>query len=289
MNLTETVEALKARQKKAQLISILPIFLCALAAGLMIAKLPAFGGGVAGMALVLYFTYVRKVKGEYSDAVAETNIRFGLCEGLDRVKYTGRKGLTTESLDALAMLPIQEKSSLLVRQGFSGESKGLTLKGWEMTFNFPEKGETKTRYQFLSGTILTAEGGGETDPAADWLLLRTGLLSASVETDFVKEKGYRTCGCPEELGETFHVYTRGDLDQLPAHWAKRLEKLIAESPALGAFRLSPTRAAVYLRSRFYTEAVKPGFLPSEAQFRHNPLPERDGVWELFRYWGSAGA
>ena len=58
--------------------------------------------------------------------------------------------------------------------------------------------------------------------------------------------------------------------------------LIRQVPALGAVKTDNQGVCIYLNNRFYTEKVRPGFIPSETQLKRNPLPERDALHAFFR-------
>ena len=60
------------------------------------------------------------------------------------------------------------------------------------------------------------------------------------------------------------------------------QELIRAVPALGAVRTDDQGVCIYLNNRFYTEKVRPGFIPSETQLKRNPLPELDAVLAFFR-------
>lgn len=285
----EIREALAKQQKRVQVCYVIYtlIYVAALALGVRELLVPAVIIGGANM--VVYFLFLRgQVKG-YSSAVARTNILCGLCEPLKAAEYTGREGLNLTTFQSFALLPIRDHpSSLLVREGFAGEGFGLSLKGWEVSFHYPIYRSGRTDYKFLNGSILTAEGPTGPDEDGDWLLIRKGMVDAAAQNVFVEKNGFQACGCPiEDLSKNFDVYsiTGG---QMPRRWAERFNKLFKQAGSLGAVRASPRAAAVYLGNRFYTGRTKVRDLPSAEKLKHNPLPERDGVWEFFRFWSTAG-
>lgn len=283
------MEELAARRKRVQIVYMIHTILYGAALGLALLKQypPSFIIGGANM--ILYFLYVRgQVKG-YSDAVARANVVHGLCEPLESARFTDRKGLTLESFEAMELLPIRAvKGSLLVREGFEGEGFGLTLRGWEMTLHYPVTFGGKTNYKFLSGTVLTAEGASA-PWESDWLLLRREMLDRTAQAEFLSRRGYVRAECPlEGLDADFLAYGRAEGARIPRETAQRLLKCFQKAASLGAVHLSPKGAAVYLGNRFYTGRTKVRDLPTEEQLRRNHLPERDGVWELFRYWAAAG-
>ena len=282
----EELQEVTARQKRLQLFGMLPISLCILAAVLMFTPWKGLGGGVAGVALLVYFLVVRREKGAYSDAVAAANLRGGLCADLSEARYTGKECLTLRELRELEILPVWEKSSLLIRQGFEARDRYCRYRGCETTFNYVRQENGKPKYLFLSGSLLLADQGRTTDQRADFLVLRRGLLEGEVQEDFPKEKGYRPLEAPDKLGEKYLIFGKGE--SLPDHWANRLSQLCQDRPTVAAVRVSPSACAVFLEGRFYTNTIPASFLPTAEQLGSNPLPERDGVWQLFKYWGAAG-
>ena len=285
----EIREDLAKRQKRVQVcyVAYTLIYVAALALGVRELLVPAVVIGGANM--VGYFLFLRgQVKG-YSHAVARANILCGLCRPLTEAEYTDREGLDWAAFQDLALLPIRDHpSSLLVREGFAGKGFGLSLKGWEVSFHYPVYGKGRTDYRFLSGSILTAEGPARPDGDGDWLLIRKGMVDAAAQDVFVEKSGFRACKCPvEALSKSFDVYSRTGAP-MPRGWADQFSRLFKQAGSLGAVRASPRAAAVYLGNRFYTGRTKVRELPGADKLERNPLPERDKVWEFFRFWSTAG-
>ena len=63
-----------------------------------------------------------------------------------------------------------------------------------------------------------------------------------------------------------------------------LKKDLAGAKAFGAVRLGGDCCAVFLVNRFYTRRVKVRELPEAQELCVNPLPERDAVLALMRWW-----
>ena len=289
MNLTETMAALEAGQKKAQIIYLVHTILYAGALALALLNRYTAAVVLGGANMAAYFLVVRGQVKSYSDSVAKANVVFGLCRKLKEVSFLGRNGLDPDTFRVLEMFPVLEgKNSVMSRQSFKGEGYGLTIEGHEVTFHYPVNAGAGKDFRFLTGTLLTSRGG--TAPGqGDWLLLRRNMIQASALEQFLREKGYKEAGIPAEvLGERFQVFTKGNNKQLPGDLAEQILEDLGGIGSLGALRLTPQGAAVYLGNRFYTGTTKVRVLPTEEQITHNPLPERDKVWKFFRYWASEG-
>lgn len=285
---TSVREQLEAQRRRAQGIGIAHAGVYLAAVVLVALRLYVPAAVAAGVNLLVFLFFVRgQIKG-YSQAVARANVLCGLCAPLEEARFTGRAGLSAEQFRSLALLPIMEgDNSLLVRAAFSGRGFGLELGGCEMTLHYPAPGAKNTRYRFLSGTLLTAAPRSKTW-AGDWLLLRRGLLDEAVQRAFLEERGYTPAVCPESrVSGRFQLYAGDGAREMPRWLARRLSRTLEKAECLGAVRLTADRAAVYLENRFYTGGAKVRDLPDEAWLTHCPLPERDGVWELFESLGAA--
>lgn len=282
-------EQLEARRKRVQAIGLAHAGVYLAAAVLVVLHLYLPAAVTAGVNLLVFLTIVRgQVKG-YSQAVTRANVLCGLCAPLKEPQFTDRVGIDREHLQALSLLPMMEgDNSLLTRAGFSGHGYDLELGGCEFTLHYSARGAAgRTRYRFLSGTLLTAasQNGGFT---GDWLLLRRGLLEEAVQAAFLEERGYTPANCPESrVSDRFQIYAGDGAREMPRWLARRLSRLVEQTDRLSAARFTPGQAAVYLENRFYTGRTKVRDLPGEEWLTHCPLPERDGVWELFRAWKEA--
>lgn len=288
-DVAQTRAALAGRRRRVQIWYVIHTLLygAALALGLLEHQAAAFA--VGGGNMLLYFLFLRGQVRGYSAAVAQANVLHGLCAPLKEAAYTGREGLDTARFQALGLLPIRDhEKSLLVREGFEGRGFGLTLKGWEVSFHYPVYTGSRTDYRFLNGCVLTAEGAAAADRDGDWLLIRRGMVDEAAQAAFAGTVGSARCACPvEKLAEGFDIYSKTG-KELPRQWAERLNRCFQQAGSLGAVRIAPEYAAVYLGNRFYTGRTKVRDLPNEERLLHCPLPERDAVWELFRFWAAAG-
>lgn len=283
-------EQLEARRKRVQAIGLAHAGVYLAAAVLVVLHLYLPAAVTAGVNLLVFLTIVRgQVKG-YSQAVTRANVLCGLCAPLEETQFTGRAGIDRERLQALSMLPMMEgDNSLLTRAGFSGCGYGLELGGCEFTLHYSAPGaKGRTQYRFLSGTLLTAaprHGAWN----GNWLLLRRGLLDEAAQGTFLEEQGYTPANCPEgRVNDRFQLYAGDGAQEMPRWLARRMSRLMEQTDRLAAVRLTSDQAAVYLENRFYTGRTKVRDLPNEEWLTHCPLPERDGVWELFRSWNAAG-
>ncbi len=287
--LTETHNALTAQRSRVRLYYLLYIFLYAVALVFVILKQLPVASIIAGGNAVLYFVFVRgQVKG-YSSAVARASTLHGLCASLTDPQSTGSKGMTSADFRRLELLPIRDTAdSLLAREGFSGKGFGLQLQGWEVTFHYPVEVKGHTSYKFLNGTLLTAELPQAASEQADWLLVRKGVLDPDAQQTFVRQNGFVPITCPvEALTQQFDLYGKA-AEEMPGSWADRILRLAEKAGSLNALRVSPRQAAAFLGNRFYTVRTRLADLPTAEQLRICLLAERDPVWELFRFWGTAG-
>lgn len=279
---------LEELRKRTQIICVVHGVIYALAIALAAVGQYAAGTALAAVNLLAYLLFLRRRIGAYSQAAARENILCGLCAPLEEARYDDRDGLSAEQFRALGLLPMREgDNSLLRRAAFSGQGFGLELEGCEITLHYaaaPGAGN-KNQYRFLSGTLLTAapqSGAWE----GDWLLLRRGLLEENAQRTFLEERGYAPADCPEgKLNDRFQLYAGDGAQEMPRWLVRRVGRLAEQADRLGAVRLTENRAAVYLENRFYTGRTKIRDLPNEKWLAHCPLPERDGVWELFRSLG----
>ncbi len=288
-DLTRKWAELGARQKRVRLLYIMHVLIYITALGMAVWRALIPAAVLIGANLLLYFLVVRRQKQAYFHAVNETGITRGLCQPLTDAAYTGRKGLDRRGFEEMEMLPIRDNdSALLVREGFSGKGYGLTLKGWEVSFHYPSSGGGRNAYQFLTGCILTAEGPRTPDPRSDWLVVKHDLVERGAMDAFLKEHGYRISPCSlKALTMAYDVYSR-DGEPLPDRWADAFQILSQKVRSLGSLRVTGDMAAAFLAGRFYTGKPKLKILPSAAQLGRNPMPERDPVWDFFRFWSEAG-
>lgn len=287
--LTQVREALAKRRRRVQICYVLHTLLYAVALLLGVTRHYVPAVAVGGGNMVLYFLFLRGQLRGYSDAVSQARILYGLCAPLKEARYTGRAGLDVARFQALGLLPIRgHEKSLLVREGFVGKGFGLELEGWEVSFHYPVHAAGRISYKFLSGSILMARGAAAPDREGDRLLIRHGMVDSSAQDKFARESGWTRCGCPiENLGKNFDIYSKTG-EELPRQWAERLNRCFQQAGSLGAVRIAPEYVAVYLGNRFYTGRTKVRDLPDLDLLKHSPLPERDAVWELFRFWAAAG-
>lgn len=288
-DLKETQKALARRRRQVQIYYVVHTLFYVAALVLGLQEHYVLAVAVGGTNMVLYFIFLRRQVRNYSDAVSQARILHGLCGLLKEARYTGRKGLDLARFQTFELLPIRNHAgSLLVREGFEGTGFGLSLSGWEVSFHYPVSAGGRTDYKFLNGSILAAEGAAAPDLDGDWMLLRRGMVDQAAQAAFTAASGLAHCACPvEKLTEHFDIYSKTG-EELPRRWAERLSKCFQQAGSLGAVRIAPSHAAVYLGNRFYTGRVKVRELQDAERLRCSPLPERDAVWELFRFWSFAG-
>ena len=272
MNTAASVrERLEIQRKQAQMIAIAHIGVYLAAVVLIVLHLYVPAAIITGINFLIYLFLL-----------------CGLCSPLESAQFTDRVGMSMKRFQSLAVLPMVEREgSLLVRAAFSGQGYGLDLEGCEFTLHYAAPGaRDKNQYRFLSGTLLTAEPRTGAWPG-DWLLLRRGLLDEAAQSTFLEERGYTPASCPDgKLNDRFQLYAGDGVQEVPQWLARRLSRAAEQSDRLGAVRLTGKQAAVYLENRFYTSRTKVRDLPNEKWLTHCPLPERDGMWELFRSLGA---
>ena len=279
----ETLRDLAAERDRLQKISV-AYFAVMVIAILLIFIGPALIGMLLGAALLaFYFGWLRGRIGSYSDNVGKANILNGLAEPLQDPVYLGNTGMTAEELDASAMLPIRtDDNGLLIRHGFEGKKDGGVRRGWEVTFHY-QRGAKRTDYAFLSGSILTGSFDHEISGMPEWVAVQRDLVDENILLKFFREKGYRPVRTENaEPDGKYLMGVRGD-GVLPEKICAKLADLGGRMERLGAVRCTAAEAAVFLDHRFYTYPIKVRDLPTEEQLRANPLPERDEIWDFFRF------
>lgn len=283
---TAAIEALKAKRVRGQ--GVVAVHVAVYAAALLLFVFGKWTPAIVLLAanLLIYFFVVRRAVDGYAQAATEANLRFGLCAGLEDVAYQPKGGMTQADLGQWAMLPMEGNGNgLLCRHFVAGRGKGMDLACGEVTFHYMVAGASlRERQRFLSGTVLTARGKPDAR-RGDWLLLYQDLLDAGVREAFLQSNGYHAAqGAPEG----YLLYTHQPDARLPDYLTRRVTRLCREMKRLGALRLTPDGAAAYLNLCFYTGSAYPTTRPSAAQLRGNTLAERDDLWDLFRFWLTAG-
>lgn len=285
-DVTETWKALVEQRKQVWICCFAHVCLYVIALGLGLWHELILAAVIAGANVILYLLLVRRQITGYKTAVSSANILYGLCESLEEAQYTGQKGLDGQEFENLGLLPLFDgPNSLLVREGFAGTGFGLSLKGWEVSFHYPVRNKARTEFRFLSGSILTAEGPAASNEDGNWFIIRKGLLAAATLDSFVREKGLARSASPiESVSSKFDFYSPAG-GPVPHELAGRFETCLKQADSLGAVRLKSRQTAVYLTNRFYARRVRLRDLPpAPQQLSRNTLPERDGVWEFFRFW-----
>ena len=279
----ETLKKLAATRNRLRKISI--VYFCML----VLAVLMLFiGPEIAGMLLsvvllAFYFGWLRGQNHRFSDEANKAHILYGLAKPLKEPVFLGNTGLTIKDLDEMAILPVRKDDrSLLTRQGFEGRKDGGICRGWEVTFHY-QLGYGKKNYAFLIGTILTKTWDQTLQGSPDWLFVKKEMVDEDILHQFFIEKGYREEKTGNDsLDKKFTSGIRGE-GILPEDILPRLAGLSERLDRIGAVRCTERGAAVFLDHRFYTATLKVRDLPTEAQLSDNPLPERDDIWDFFRF------
>lgn len=266
--LDETVKRLNTQAKTARILVLVHLGITLAALVLLIVLRQIWIPLAVLVAGVLFYVFaVRTGNQKYSEALAEANLRNGLCGELEEVTFQAADGVDRELLRRWAVLPVTEK--LRSRSTVSGRKDAVRYFGSEVTT------------QDLAGTLLIAETDRSPRPG-DWLLLREELLGDDELARFLAEYGYRPSAA---LLEGWDIFTRTSEERIPDDTAIRILSLTDEAKFLSALRLAPEGAAAFLKNRFYTGTLR-GALTEHA-LRMNTLPERDAIWAFFRWWLNA--
>ena len=277
-------EKLAAMRNRLRMITVAILMVLILSLILVLAGQPQAGMILGTVTMVFFLVWRRRANRAYSDRVGEINILNGLAAPLKNPKYLGNTGLTEKDVDGMAMLPIRmDGHGLLARQGFEGRKDGGICRGWEITLHY-QRGNGRTDYAFLSGTLLTKSFDKPLKKGMDWVLLRRDLLADGVAERFFREKEYTILRTGNEaLDGELLIGTRTGCD-LPEDWIARITGISTRLEQIGAIRCTADGAAVFLDHRFYTYSLKVRDLPTEEQLKANPLPERDDIGELFDFF-----
>lgn len=276
---------LEAQRHRTQMIYLVHTAAYAIAIVLLALRIyvPAMVLGIGN--LMLHFLFMRKLLIRYSQAVTNANLLCGLCQGLEDPCCTEGSGMPDAEFEALKLLPLRQGkgSSLMTHNGFAGKMGDLSVKGYEATLHYPYvKNNGKTDYHFLNGTLLVSRG--EKKDGARWLLLHKSLLEKKAEQLFLEANGYRNIAFSAYGLDDFQLYTTQESATVPKALCQHLELLARGAKSLGAVGLGGDFCAVFLVNRFYTRRVKVRELPDVPALCANPLPERDAVLALMRWW-----
>lgn len=276
---------LKEQRHRTQMVGLVHIAVYAIAIVLMVLRMQAPAMVLGAGNAILYFLFIRRLLTRYSQAVTNANLLCGLCKPLEEAWCTDGSGMLDAEFEDLKMLPLRrgKGSSLMTHNGFAGNLGELSLRGFEATFHYPYVTDNgKTSYRFLNGTLLVSRG--EKKEGADWLLLHKSLLEKDAEQLFLEQNGYRDAAFSAGGLEDFLLCTTQETEEVPEALCRHLELLARGAKNLGAVRLGEDFCAVFLVNRFYTRQVKVRELPEATALCANPLPERDAVLALMRWW-----
>ena len=276
-------DKLAAQRRRVQILFVAHTAVYAIALLLMVFQ-HMTAGMVLGVAnLLLHFLLIRGQLKGYSQSATDANLLLGVCQPLTEPRCTGGAGMTDEAFDALALLPIRRGKgrSLMAHNGFAGRLNDMEVQGFEATLHYPVEKNGKTEFQFLNGTLLTA--GWQQPVSGSCLLLHKHLLEPGAEQAFLEQHRLRTV-TPDTPALKEYLLCAEHPEQVPQAVCRHLALLAQAAPGLGAVRLAPHQAAVFLVNRFYSRRIKVRELPDTAALTTNPLPERDAVFALFRWW-----
>lgn len=276
---------LKQQQRRTRGLGLAHVAVYVAAVVLLLLRMEAPAMVLGAGNAILYFLFVRRLLTCYSQAVTNANLLCGLCQPLEEAWCTENTCMTEGEFEDLKLLPLRrgKGSSLMAHNGFAGTLGQLSVRGFEATFHYPYTTPSgKTSYRFLNGTLLVSRG--QKKEGADWLLLHKGLLEEEAQQRFLEEQGYRAVSIAGTGLEEFFLFTTQESDQAPEDVCRHLELLARGTKNLGAVRLGPEVCAVFLVNRFYTRRVKVRELPEAQDLCVNPLPERDAVLALMRWW-----
>ncbi len=268
------VEQLGRANRNNRIMAVVGAVFCVIAV-LMLVRNQMMISAIMAAACIATFLLAREMNRSYVQQATEANLRYGLGGSLDRFSYKPTGGISEKEFQALELLPLaQGRGRLLSRNWFSGEKDGLTLSGSEITFHFKAETGGTAGYHFLSGSLLQAKGPRRAGDE-DFLFLREELCQYPEVKEYLEEIYIQ----PPRVLEGWRCFTK---DQLPQDWL--LEKLKGVPETVTALRLSPDTAAVYMDRRFYTGSKYPASMPTAQRLQGNTLPERDDLWQFFRWW-----
>ena len=278
--LTAQVEKLCLANRINRVLAVMGAVFCVVAVLLFVRGQVLCAGAMTAVCLAV-FLMARQSNRQYSRSATSANLRYGLARELEGFSYQPAGGMTEEEFRNWEILPIAEgRQQLLCRNFFSGREDNRTLTGVEVAFHYRTESGGTAGYRFLSGTMLTATGlrRAETD---GWLLLSREQTENLEVQQFLSERGYRPA---PESPAGLRLYSPTGV-AAPEELLARLSQL---PKTVTALRLTDSGAAAYLDGRFYTGVRYPAARPTEQRLLENTLPERDEIWELFRWWLSAG-
>lgn len=276
---------LKQQQRRTRGLGLAHVAVYVAAVVLLLLRMEAPAMVLGAGNAILYFLFVRRLLTRYSQAVTNANLLCGLCQPLEEAWCTENTCMTEGEFEDLKLLPLRrgKGSSLMAHNGFAGTLGQLSLKGFEATFHYPYTTPSgKTSYRFLNGTLLVSRG--QEKEGTQWLLLHKSLLEEEAQQRFLDQNGYRNVALSACGLEDFLLYAACSEAQVPEALCQHLELLARGAKHLGAVRLGGDCCAVFLVNRFYTRRVKVRELPEAQELCVNPLPERDAVLALMRWW-----
>lgn len=278
--LTAQVEKLCLANRINRVLAVMGAAFCAVAVLLFVRGQALYAGVLTAACLAVFFM-ARQSNRQYSRSATSANLRYGLARELEGFAYRPTGGMTEEEFRSWEILPIAEgRQRLLCRNFFSGQEDDRTLTGVEVAFHYRTESGGTAGYRFLSGTMLTATGPQRAETGG-WLLLSREQAENIEVQQFLSERGYHSA---PESPAGLHLYSPTGA-AAPEELLARLSQL---PKTVTALRLTASGAAAYLDRRFYTGARYPAARPTEQRLLENTLPERDEIWELFRWWLTAG-
>lgn len=274
------IQKLAALFRKVKMLRLVQLCLCIAAVVLgAIGATRTLGFVLGGIVVCIYLFYSRGITREYCWQVTAANICYGICGGYHNVQTKQKGLLSEETFDAWKLLPRNTDNSgnILSLNGFSCTVKEKTLNCAETTIHYCVEGNKgKKSYNFLSGTSLWCEGGGQ----GDWLLLHRDWIHPAALEKFLELHGYKMVATGEKLGEDFMLFSCEENAVLTRELEQNLEATIEGAKTLGALRLSEAYNAVFLLNRFYSPKVHIVSMPTPDELSKNTLPERDVLFRI---------
>lgn len=273
--LNAKVEQLGRANRNNRVLAVVGAVFCVVAMLMLLrGQIPVAAAMAA--ACIATFILAREMNRSYVQQATRANLEYGLCSGMENFTYAPRGGWTEEEFRKLEILPLATgKDRIMARNSFWGEKEGLTFSGSEITFHFDAEQGGTAGFHFLSGTLLTAQGKTAVGQGTLILLNQAFLEFGEVRRYLEEHYTPMPCGLAN-----FQLYSKtGEpLEEGMLHHLKKLPDTVT------VLSLTPDRAVAYLDRRFYTGAKYPAVRPTAQRLQENTLPERDEVWELFRWW-----
>ena len=132
----------------------------------------------------------------------------------------------------------------------------MTLKGWEITFHYPDDTGKKRQNRFMSGSLLSAACNCAVDVKDDLLILRKDLFPEETVKDFTLSSSFHIIAALGKTIDNIEAYVKNEAADDDRKISEVLD-ILNETKAISAVRVAGQQAAVFLEGRFDTEKTSP--------------------------------